>query len=65
MAANAEVAGSSGTMLIPRSKDAISRMFNGRDLVDPGLVLVPYWRPEGGDPGPNAARAWVYGGAAV
>ena len=65
MAANAEVADSSGTMLIPRSKDAISRMFNGRDLVDPGLVLVSYWRPEGGDPGPNAARAWVYGGVAA
>ncbi|MGH3288048.1 MAG: SAM-dependent methyltransferase [Streptosporangiaceae bacterium] len=65
MAANADVADSSGTMLIPRSKDAIERMFNGRELVDPGLVLVSYWRPEGGDPGPNADRAWVYGGVAA
>jgi S-adenosyl methyltransferase len=65
MAANARVADDAGTMLIPRSKDAISRMFNGRELVDPGLVLVSYWRPEGGDPGTNADRAWVYGGVAA
>ena len=65
MQANAEVADSSGTVLIPRGRDAILRMFNGRELVDPGLVLVSYWRPEGGDPGPNADRAWVYGGVAA
>jgi SAM-dependent methyltransferase len=65
MRANSEVAESSGAVLIPRSKDAILRMFNGRELVDPGLVLVSYWRPEGGDPGPNAERAWAYGGVAA
>ena len=65
MRANAEVAESSGAVLIPRSKDAILRMFNGRELVDPGLVLVSYWRPDSGDPGPNADRAWVYGGVAA
>jgi hypothetical protein len=65
MRANAEVAESSGAVLIPRSKDAILRMFNGRELVDPGLVLVSYWRPDGGDPGPNADRAWAYGGVAA
>ena len=65
MAANARVADNTGTMLIPRSRDAILRMFNGHELVDPGLTLVSYWRPEGGDPGPNADRAWVYGGVAA
>lgn len=65
MRANADVADNSGTVLIPRGKGAILRMFNGRDLADPGLVLVSYWRPDGGDPGPNADRAWVYGGVAV
>ena len=65
MRANAEVAESSGAVLIPRSKDAILRMFNGRELVDPGLVLVSCWRPDGGDPGPNADRAWAYGGVAA
>jgi SAM-dependent methyltransferase len=65
MRANSEVAQSSGAILIPRGKDAILRMFNGRELVDPGLVLVSYWRPETGDPGPNADRAWAYGGVAA
>jgi SAM-dependent methyltransferase len=65
MQANSEVAESSGAVLIPRGKDAILRMFNGRELVDPGLVLVSYWRPDDGDPGPNADRAWAYGGVAA
>jgi len=65
MQANAEVADSSGTMLIPRSRDAILRMFNGRELVDPGLVLVSRWRPDGDEPEPNADRAWAYGGVAA
>ena len=65
MQANADVADNSGTMLIPRSRDAILRMFNGRELVEPGLVLVSRWRPEGGEPGPNAGRAWAYGGVAA
>lgn len=65
MRANSEVAESSGAVLIPRSKDAILRMFNGRELIEPGLVLVSYWRPDGGDPGPNAGRAWAYGGVAA
>jgi SAM-dependent methyltransferase len=63
--ANADVAESSGAVLIPRGRDAIMRMFNGREPVDPGLVLVSYWRPDGGDPEPNAERAWAYGGVAT
>jgi hypothetical protein len=38
-------------------------MFNDRDLVEPGLVLVPYWRPDD-PPGLNAHRAWAHGGIA-
>ncbi|MGH3173261.1 MAG: SAM-dependent methyltransferase [Streptosporangiaceae bacterium] len=65
MRANSEVAESSGAVLIPRGQDAILRMFNGRELVEPGLVLVSYWRPEGGNPGADADRAWAYGGVTV
>jgi SAM-dependent methyltransferase len=54
-----------GAIWIPRGKDAILRMFNGRELVDPGLVLVSYWRPPGGVAVPNADRAWAYGGVAA
>jgi hypothetical protein len=53
-----------GSTFIGRSKEEISAMFNGRELVDPGLVLVSYWRPDGGQPDSNADRAWGYGGVA-
>jgi hypothetical protein len=33
--------------------------------VNPGLVLVSRWRPEDGEPGPDAERAWAYGGVAA
>ena len=51
--------------LAPDSYLVILRMFNERKLVEPGLVLVSYWRPEGGAPGPDADRAWAYGGVAA
>jgi hypothetical protein len=56
---------SRGAVFRPRGKDAIRAMFNGRELLEPGLVLVSRWRPEGGDPGPNADRAWAYAGVAT
>jgi hypothetical protein len=33
-----------GATIQARPRDAIERMFNGRELVDPGLVLVSHWR---------------------
>jgi|SRR5450756_2209961 len=53
-----------GAVWVPRGKDDILRMFNGRELIDPGLVLVSRWRPAGGVPAHNADRAWSYGGIA-
>jgi hypothetical protein len=53
-----------GATWIPRGQDDILRLFNGRELVEPGLVLVSRWRPDGGVPGVNADRAWSYGGIA-
>ncbi|MGH3253422.1 MAG: SAM-dependent methyltransferase [Trebonia sp.] len=52
-----------GATWIPRAKDDIAAMFGGRELVDPGLVLVSRWRPDG-EPGVNADRAWTYSGIA-
>lgn len=65
MRANSEIASRSGAVFIPRGRAAIERMFNGRKLVDPGLVLASYWRPEGGEPAPNADRVWAYAGVAT
>jgi len=53
-----------GATWLPRHKDEIARLFNGRDLVEPGLVLVPHWRPET-EPGPDADQAWTYCGVAA
>jgi SAM-dependent methyltransferase len=53
-----------GATWLPRPKDEIARMFNGRDLVEPGLVLVPHWRPDA-EPGPDSDQAWTFCGVAA
>jgi hypothetical protein len=53
-----------GATWLPRSKEAIGRMFGGRELVEPGLVLVSRWRPDA-EPGPEADAAWTYCGVAA
>ena len=53
-----------GSTFIGRSKEEITSLFNGKELVDPGVVLLSYWRPEGGQPEHNADRVWGYGGVA-
>jgi hypothetical protein len=51
------------TPLTQRSHQEISRFFAGFDLVDPGLVWVPSWRPDPDDePDPHPERAANYGG---
>jgi hypothetical protein len=53
-----------GATFVGRSRDAIGLMFNGREMVEPGLVQISYWRPDGGQPEPNADRVWGYCGVA-
>jgi hypothetical protein len=53
-----------GATWLPRPREEIARMFNGRDLVEPGLVLVSRWRPDA-EPGPDADQAWTYCGVAL
>ena len=43
-----------GTVFIGRSKETIQRMFNDTELVDPGVVLFSYWRPDRGHLDHNA-----------
>jgi hypothetical protein len=57
----------SGVIMQVRAKPEIERFFTGLDLVEPGLVSLPHWRP---DPGteeaehPTDAQVSVYGGVA-
>lgn len=52
-----------GLTFVPRRREPILAMFNGRELVEPGLVQVSYWRPDG-EPESNADRVWALGGIA-
>ncbi len=47
--------------LTVRSHPDITAFFNGCTLVDPGLVQVPTWRPDGKRP-KGYRNVWIYGG---
>jgi len=48
-----------------RTHGQVVALFDGWDLIKPGLVQVPLWRPDGRRPRPKELeRAWVYGGVA-
>jgi hypothetical protein len=49
---------SPGTTL--RSPDEILRFFTGLELVGPGLIQVPYWRPDEPEPA-DAGKVWFLG----
>ncbi|CCK25777.1 hypothetical protein BN159_1398 [Streptomyces davaonensis JCM 4913] len=47
--------------LIMRSRDEIARFFEGYDMVEPGLVSMPRWRP---DTAPEEEDPWAFSGFA-
>jgi hypothetical protein len=48
-----------------RTKTQVTAFFEGWDLIGPGLVQVPLWRPDGRQPRARELdRVWVYGGVA-
>ncbi len=47
----------------PRSHAEILRFFDGLDLIEPGLVHVPRWRPGNPRDAEHAERIAAYGGA--
>jgi hypothetical protein len=44
-----------------RSRDEVAKFFDGFPLVEPGLVQVPVWRPDGAVPA-DLSKFWIYGG---
>jgi hypothetical protein len=52
---NERMRGPQATM---RDRAAISRFFDGLDLVEPGVVQPQQWRPEPGVAGPDQVTAW-------
>ncbi len=46
-----------------RGYEQIAAFFQGWDLVEPGLVQVPLWRPDSQPPRPkDLEKIWIYGG---
>ena len=56
----------SGVTMQVRPKPDVARFFAGLDLIDPGVVSLPQWRPDPSDVGrpPSDAAVSVYGGVA-
>ncbi len=61
-----EVYRRSGVTMQVRPRPDIERFFAGLDLIDPGVVSLPQWRPDPSDVGrpPSDAAVSVYGGVA-
>jgi SAM-dependent methyltransferase len=47
--------------LAVRSLKEITAFFDGLDLLEPGIVQLPWWRPDGAVPA-GAEKIWMYGG---
>jgi S-adenosyl methyltransferase len=63
----AEVYAKNGMVMKVRSLPEIRRFFDGLDLAEPGVVLLPRWRPDPGDERgspPSDAAVSVHGGLA-
>ena len=58
----------SGVIMQVRSQPDIERLFDGLDVIEPGVVSLPRWRPDPTDIGqasqPTDAAVSVYGGVA-
>lgn len=53
-----------GTVFVGRTRAEVSDLFNGRTFVDPGVVRIANWRPDGGIPPPDADKVRAYAGVA-
>ncbi|MEU8819246.1 SAM-dependent methyltransferase [Actinoplanes sp. NPDC048796] len=63
----AEIYRRQGVTMRVRSKPEIERFFTGLEMVDPGLRVVPAWRPDLGEPtepAPSDDQVSVYGAVA-
>lgn len=56
---------SSGVPVKARDKAAVEALFNGWDLLDPGVTLVHRWRPDANDQKVRDEQVYMYGGVAI
>jgi hypothetical protein len=48
-----------------RTRAEVERLLDGLDLLPPGMVELPAWRPGAGEPTVDPESVWVVGGIAV
>ncbi|EIV94684.1 SAM-dependent methyltransferase [Frankia sp. QA3] len=53
-----------GIPTVARDKARVERLFDGLELLDPGVVLVHHWHPDPEEPAPDDAHVHIYGGLA-
>jgi hypothetical protein len=58
MADMAERLGRDGPPMTARTQAGVARFFNGLDLLPPGVVALPDWRPEAAEVRPAVATGW-------
>ncbi len=63
--ANAAVQGYSQATapFVLRSRVRVENFFTGLELVEPGVIQLPFWRPDG-DVDADASKIWLYAGVA-
>lgn len=60
MTAVVQAATAVGLTLVPRERVDVQRFFAGWEIIDPGVVPVMTWRPDGAPPAdPHAAYYWA------
>jgi hypothetical protein len=60
-AAGVTVYASTANPAATRTRDEILAFFDGLEILEPGLVSMPQWRPH--EPAPaDAGRSWMLGG---
>jgi hypothetical protein len=60
-AAAATVYASTASPATARTREEILAFFDGLEIIEPGLVSIPQWRPDEPAPG-SAGKAWMLGG---
>jgi SAM-dependent methyltransferase len=48
--------------MVPRSRQEILHFFEGFEVIDPGLVKAPYWRPDANEPRDERPTGLILGG---
>lgn len=63
-AAVTEIYRRQGVTMRVRSKPEVARFFTGLELAEPGLQVLPHWRPDTDEPPASDTAVSVYGGVA-